>query len=109
MIAPLGVSHPWKPFVKDCRFSLHERSPPKQGAQRLPGQAPRVAYPPGRLAPGVEVAWGPPAAWLGRRCTLSVSPEAGRWRFSGFASIHTNLRVKSEVGDVYDGVDQNVI
>jgi len=54
--------------------------PPKQGARRLRGQAPRTATPPGRLAPGDT--WGPPAAWVGHRCRLSVSPEAGRTRFS---------------------------
>ena len=32
-----------------------------------------MATPPGRLAPGDT--WGPPAAWVGNRCRLSVFPE----------------------------------
>ena len=59
-----------------------------------------MATPPGRLAPGDT--WGRPAAWVGHRCKLSVSPEAGRTRFSGVApgvaSTHTKSHVKSEGG-----------
>ena len=53
-----------------------------------------MATPPSRLAPGDT--WGPPAAWVGNRCRLSVSPEAARTRFSGVASTHTKFHVKSE-------------
>ena len=55
-----------------------------------------MATPPGRLAPGGT--WGPPAAWVGNQCRLSVSPEAARTRFSGVASTHTKFHVKSEGG-----------
>ena len=81
-------------------YPTQRHDPPKQGARRLRRQAPRMATPPGRLAPGDT--WGRPAAWVGHRCWLSVSPEAGRTRFSGVApgvaSTHTKSHVKSEGG-----------
>ena len=68
-----------------------------------------MATPPGRLAPGDT--WGRPAAWVGHRCKLSVSPEAGRTRFSGVApgvaSTHTKSHVKSEGGWSAPGCCQN--
>ena len=68
-----------------------------------------MATPPGRLAPGGT--WGRPAAWVGHRCRLSVSPEAGRTRFSGVApgvaSTHRKSHVKSEGGWSAPGCCQN--
>ena len=102
-VACLDQSHSKNDFVWG---HLHTAArPPKQGARRLRGQAPRTATPSGRLAPGD--AWSRPAAWVGHRCWLSVSPEAGRTRFSGVASTHTKLHVKSEGGMGCTRVFQN--
>ena len=56
-----------------------------------------MATPPGRLAPGDT--WGPAAAWVGHRLPV-VRASGGRQNafFSGVASTHTKLHVKSEGG-----------
>ena len=102
---------PHLPFTFYMQFCMGGRNPRKtrSAGLRRHGQPALIAYPRCRRAPGIS--GGEPAQWGGHRCKLSVSPEAGRTRFSGVApgvaSTHTKSHVKSEGGWSAPGCCQN--